>query len=113
MYMNENSSSIGSLNGINTGFRQNLERLSETFSTKNLDYVIDITKILRHKDLCEAYMDTLFSDYETQAPLTEAAGNSETEAFLNEMTVKNNKLIREFADVTREAPLNEAQLSGE
>lgn len=113
MYMNENSSSIGSLNGINTGFRQNLERLSETFSTKNLDYVIDITKILRHKDLCEAYMDTLFSDYETQAPLTEAAGNSETEAFLNEMTVRNNKLIREFADVTREALLNEAQLSGE
>ena len=116
MYMNENTSSIGSLNGINNGFRQCLEKLSETFNMKNLDYVSNITQILRHRDLCETYMDTLLDDYgSVGSVLTESAYDNGTQMgeFVNELTVKNNALLREFAELSREAMLNEAQLSGE
>ena len=108
-----NSGVTGSLSmSDNNGFKQTLAKLSETFeSTQNLDYVSDLTRIMKHKNLSETYMSVILEDYADASTLSEST--TETNEVASYMATQNNAKLRQLMENSRTALLNEAQMSGE
>lgn len=110
--MFDNNATTGSYkNEVNKGFRQTLTNLAETFQAKNLDYVTDITSILKIDSLRESYMDVLFEDYEQASTLQEST--ELTEDFADTLIKQDNAKLKQLAESSIQEMLSEAQLSNQ
>ncbi len=113
MFGNTDINVTGSLNGVNSGLKQCLTKLNETFagSAGHFNPVTDFTRIMQNKALNETYMDILTEDYAEKGMLVESTGLTEQTA--DEMTTTNNATFRKLLENTRNDILNEAQTSGQ
>lgn len=106
----DNNGLTGSFSGGNKGFKQTLNRLSETFENNNLNYAQHITTILQSRQLNEAYMNTLLEDYAEDQDLNESAEGYAD--FLQERHAVNYKNLISLFENSRNTILSEAQTSG-
>lgn len=106
MYLGNNGTGMtGSLSGNSyAGLVQCLTKLQETFDSEfQLDYARDVVNILSHKNLLESYNNVLLEDY---------ADVKSSNAFEQELQAGNFKQLEEQFEMSRNALLDEATLSG-
>ena len=104
---------IGSLNGgLNSGLKQTLNLLNETFAGMpgNLNPVTDFMKIIETRQLSESYMNILTQDYAEKGELSESTHLTESAADV--MASKNNETLKQLMENARKDILNEAQMTG-